>query len=194
MSPTEPDSQDEPPTHLADGRCVSKDELLPLVYDDLRRIASAFFRREMGTQTLQPTALVHEAYLRLADQRNDQWENRAHFLAIAGKAMRRVLVDAARAKRSSKRGKALRPVTLIDCGSDSGSQKFDLLDLEAAMEELGKVNDQYLRIIELRFFSGLNAEEIAKLYGVSGQRIRKIWAEARGWLTFYLKGHSESDF
>ncbi len=184
------DAPDAPVTVLADGRRVTPHELLPLVYDDLRRVAGAFFRRERASHTLQPTALVHEAYLRLADQQDGEWRNRAHFVGVAAQAMRRVLVDAARARRSGKRGGGLRPVTLVESLDGGEGAKVDVVDLEEALAKLENLNPRYGRIVELRFFGGLTIKETAALLGVSTTIVERNWAEAKGWLSYLLGGEA----
>ena len=178
---------------LADGRAVPRDELLALVYDDLRRIAEGYMRREHSGQTLQPTALVHEAYLRLADQRVDEWRNRAQFIGVAAQSMRRVVVDAARSRGRAKRGSGQRAVTLIDSPNDDQQAPLDPLVLEEALEKLGEINPRYVRIVELRFYGGLKSREIAEVVGVSTTIVERNWAEARGWLSLFLGERDDAE-
>lgn len=187
---SDPERSDPAPTRLAGGRRVSPEELASLVYDDLRRIAASFFRGSQG-QTLQPTALVHEAYLRLADQERADWQNRAHFLAVAARMMRRVLIDAARARGAEKRGGALQRVTLLTDVHGEGSERIDLLELEDALQRLGKVKPRFVRIVELRFFSGLTTREVADVLGLSERQVTKDWRMARSYLEVFLEGDSE---
>ncbi len=176
-------SPDQHTTTLSDGRKVGTDELVPIVYDNLRKLAASFLRREDAGQTLQPTALVHEAYIKLADQDQNGWANRAHFLAVAGGAMRRVLVDAARARKSLKRGGALQRVTLMGNEASPQPLKLDVLELETALEKLEQVNERQVRIVEMHFFSGLPLEEVGRLLGLSRATIVRQWALARAWLS-----------
>lgn len=170
-----------PRTRLADGRSLSTEELAPVVYDDLRRLALAYFRKEAPGVTLQPTALVHEACLQLLGQRNQSWESRAHFMSLAATAMRRILIDAARTRARQKRGGGRERVTLGEAGS---SQALDVsvLDLDAALERLAGVSERYVRIVELRYFAGLDLDETADVLGVGRSTIVREWAKARAWL------------
>ena len=177
---------DAPRTLLHDGRSLAAEELTPLVYDDLRRLAASFFKREMPGATLQPTALVNEACIQLLGQRNQDWESRAHFLSIAATAMRRILLNAARDKGRQKRGGDWNRVTLGDGGTD-GPRSVALIDLDEALEKLADVNERYVRIIELRYFAGLTLEETAEVLGVSRTIIVREWAKARGWLEATLE-------
>ncbi|MEM7199233.1 MAG: ECF-type sigma factor [Planctomycetota bacterium] len=178
---------DHEATRLADGRILSTTDLAPVVYEDLRRLADSLFRREPEGVTLQPTALVHEAYLVLADQRNQSWESRANFLAVAATAMRRVLTNAAKARGRDKRGGGLARVTLVeDAVRDSGGE-VDLLDLDAALAKLAKVRERYVRILELRFFAGLSLDEVARELGVSRTIVVRDWAKAKAWLMTELE-------
>lgn len=179
------------PTRLAGGRNASPEELASLVYDDLRRLAASFFRPESRGQTLQPTALVHEAYLRLADQEATDWQGRAHFLAVAARMMRRVLIDAARARGATKRGGALQRVTLLSDVHGQEGERVDLLELDEALVRLGNVKPRFVEIVELRFFSGLTLEEVAKVLGVSVRQITKDWHMARSYLEVFLEGDDQ---
>ena len=172
-------------TRLADGRTVTREELVPIVYEDLRRIAARFFQREDSRQTLQPTALVHEAWLRLADQNVAEWSSKAHFLAIAAHTMRRVLVDVARARRTEKRGGALNRVTLGE-PIDERPLEVDVIDLDAALERLAKISPRYVQIVELRFFAGLTGDQIAEALQVSRTIVTHEWKKAKAWLLVYL--------
>lgn len=177
---------DQPLTRLVDGRLVTTEELTPLVYEDLRRLADSFFRTENPGITLQPTALVSEAWLRLAGQRSQDWQGRAHFLSMAATVMRRVLVEHARERGRAKRGGDWQRVTLS--GAD-GDTSFDvgLIDLEDALQKLAAVNERYVRIIELRYFAGLTLPETAEVLGVTRTVIVREWAKARAWLATHLE-------
>lgn len=191
--PSGPDSEAQPTrtTRLGDGREVSSEELATLVYEDLRAMAAAFFGRGAG-QTLQPTALVHEAYLRLADQSHRDWQNRGQFLAVAARMMRRVLVDAFRARGALKRVDDAQRVTLSDALPDGAAVELDPLDLEAALERLAGVKDRYVQIVELRFFAGLTVEETGKVLELSERQIWKDWNKARSYLAVYLGWDAEA--
>ncbi len=175
-------------TRLTGGRSVSPDELASLVYEDLRRIAASLFRPENQRQTLQPTALVHEAYMRLADQESSDWKSRAHFLAVAARMMRRVLIDAARARGAAKRGGGAQRVTLLTDVHGEGGEGVDMLELEEALVRLGNVKPRFVEIVALRFFSGLSVEEVARVLGVSERQIWKDWNMARSYLEVFLEG------
>ena len=181
----------DPATVSFPGQGQSAEALVPIVYADLRRMAQQFFRREGANRTLQPTALVNEAYLRLADQGKREWENRAHFLAIAARCMRRVLVDAARERGAEKRLANHRRVTLHEelPSGDAPTVEVDILDLDQALERVGKVKARYLQLVELRFFGGLELEEIAQVLDVSRTMVVRDLAKARTWLTSFLRDY-----
>jgi RNA polymerase sigma factor (TIGR02999 family) len=194
MVSRDPSASDEPTsddylTPLADGRAVTSAELAGLVYDDLHRMASTLFRRESRALTLQPTALVHEAFLRLADQQvEDGWRNRAHFLAIAARSMRRVLADAARERKRLKRGDGADRVTLTGNDPEGPPLDLDLVDLDEALDGLAQVKQRYARVVELRYFAGLTIPEVAEVLGVSPTIVDREWAKARAWLAVKLEG------
>ncbi len=158
------------------------DELLRLVYAELRRIAARQLRNERVGHTLQPTALVHEAYLRLVRGPEVNWQNRAHFFRIAARAMRQVLVDAARRRSAERRGGGWRRVTLSPGIVSDEAADHDVLALHDALERLGELDSSLEQLIELRFFSGLTLEETADTLGVSRRKAAKDWAAARLWL------------
>jgi RNA polymerase sigma factor (TIGR02999 family) len=165
---------------MADERPV--DDLLPAVYDELRRLASAYLRRERPGQTLQPTALVHEAYLRLMKDRPGRWQNRAHFCAIAAHSMRQILIDRARARNAQKRGGGEARLTL-DEGLIAGPQtSVDIVALDDALERLAAIDAEQARLVELRFFGGLTIEETAEAMNISPATVKRHWAVARAWL------------
>jgi RNA polymerase sigma factor (TIGR02999 family) len=166
------------------GRAEARDELLGLVYDPLRAIAERHLHRERGNHTLQPTALVHELYLRLVDQRRVDWSDRTHFFAVAAQVMRRILVDHARRRKSDKRGGAMIPLT-IGAAADVAAADQDTVDvvaLDVALENLEKIYPQQARIVELRFYGGLTIDETAAAMGVSPATISREWTMARAWL------------
>jgi RNA polymerase sigma factor (TIGR02999 family) len=164
------------------GDLSARDQLMPLVYDELRRRAAAHLRREPRNQTLQPTALVHEAYLRLVDQRRAVWRNRAQFFAVASQMMRRVLVDRARGRRMAKRSGRWARVTLDTAEALTRPAELDVLDLDAALTRLAAFDERKSRIAELRFFGGLSLEETGQALGVSVATVVRDWRAARAWL------------
>ena len=166
------------------------DRLVAAVYDELRRQADRAMRREGGAHTLQATALVHESYLRLVDQRQVEWRNRAHFFAIASTVMRRILVDHARARLTAKRGGGVVPITLAGAahGGPHETDDVDLLALHEALERLAALDADQARLVELRYFGGLTIEETAEALGVSPATVKREWAMARAWLRRELAG------
>ena len=166
--------------------------LMPLVYDEFREIAARYLRRERGNHTLQPTALVNEAYLRLIDQSRVQWQGKTHFFAVGAQAMRRVLVDHARSRERLKRGGQRARVTLDEAVALSPERDEDVLALDEALEKLAALDDRQARIVELRFFAGLNVEEVAQLLGVSKRTVEGDWTMARAWLHRELAGPKSS--
>lgn len=159
------------------------DRLIPLVYNELRLIASRHLAREWRGDALHTTALVNEAYLKLVGQRAVDWQNRAHFLAIAAQLMRRIVVDDARKRLSQKRGRGDIAVTVDDVAAPQPSvDSVDILTLDTALEELERLDPGQGRIVELRFFGGLTVEETAEVLGVSPATVKREWAVAKGWL------------
>ena len=173
-----------------------EDALVPLVYDELRRIASRYVSRERPGQTLQPTALVNEVYVRLSAERARHFENRTHFLAIAARSMRQILIQRARARHAAKRGAAPQRVTLDDrnlgeagrAGASAETGAVDLLALDVALARLAAIDPDQARIVELRYFGGLTVEETAEAVGVSPATVKREWAMARAWLQVALEG------
>jgi RNA polymerase sigma factor (TIGR02999 family) len=160
----------------------ARDELIAAVYADLKRRAAAHLRRERRDHTLNPTALVHETYLRLIDQRRTTWQNRSQFFAVASQTMRRILVDRARASRATKRSGRWARVTLAERPSVSPSMTVDVIDLDAAMTRLAAFDSRKCQLAELRFFGGLTMEEAAETLGVSVATAERDWHVARAWL------------
>ena len=158
------------------------DKLLPVVYDELRRQAARYLRRERPGHTLQTTALIHEAYLRLIDQKSVQWQNRAQFFGIAAQMMRRILVDHARTKHRAKRGGSDIRVSLTDATSVTKDPDLNLVELDEALNRLEKIDSQQSKIVELRFFSGLNVEETAAALQISPATVKRDWKVAKAWL------------
>jgi RNA polymerase sigma factor (TIGR02999 family) len=164
------------------GDVAARDRLFPLVYQELRRRASDRLRRERPGHTLQATALVHEAYLRLLGQRAPSWQNRSQFFAIASQMMRRILVDHARARRASKRqGQRIR-LELNEDVASSGPREVDLIALDQALNDLTALDPRQGRMVELRFFAGLSHEEVAEVLGLSPATVKREWRVARAWL------------
>ena len=158
------------------------DELLDVVYAELRRQAARYLRRERKNHTLQPTALVNEAFMKLVDQRNVRWQNRAHFFGIAAQAMRRIVIDHARARQRLKRGGVQEVVTLDEAMIAAESRSIDVLALDEALNRLAALDERQAKIVELRYFAGLSVEETAEVTGLSPATIKREWAMARAWL------------
>jgi len=174
------------------GEVAAAADLLPLVYDELRALAEHFFKNERADHTLQPTALVHEAYMRLVDSDAIEWKSRAQFFVIAAKAMRNILVDHARARGRQKRGGGWQELTLSaverDLGDkDPGGKVIDMLALDDALERLAEVDERKARLVELRFFAGLSSEDAAGLLDISRTTAAEDWRMARAWLHRELK-------
>ncbi len=158
------------------------DALLPVVYEELRKQAANYLRRERVGHTLQTTALIHEAYLKLVDQKNVHWQNRAHFFGIAAQLMRRILVDHARTKKRAKRGGSNIRVSFNEANVLAPSQNLDIVALDEALERLSEIDEQQSRIVELRFFSGLTVEETAEVLAISPATVKRDWSMAKAWL------------
>jgi RNA polymerase sigma factor (TIGR02999 family) len=165
-----------------DGSGQALEELMPLVYEELKRLAGSYLRRERPDHTLQSAALVNEAYMRLVDQNRVQWQNRAHFFGIAAQMMRRILVDHARGHKTAKRGAGMPVLALDEAVAEAQTRSIDLLGLDDALQKLEKIEPQHGKIVELRFFSGLSIEETATVLGVSRATVKRDWAAARAWL------------
>lgn len=157
-------------------------QLLPVVYDELHRIARRYMSRETASHTLQTTALINEAYLRLINQQNVDWQNRAHFFAVSARVMRGLLVDHARARAYEKRGGGAVQVSLNEELASTPELSLDVLGLDEALEQLAVVDARKSRIVELRFFGGLSVEETAEVLGVSAITIKREWLKAKAWL------------
>jgi RNA polymerase sigma factor (TIGR02999 family) len=168
--------------NASQGNRSAVDQLTPMVYQELRRIARSKMLHEPADSTLQPTALVHEAYLKLINQRDVQWQNRAHFFAIAAKEMRRLLLMHAREKRAEKRGAGGQRVTLDEGMVLTEDHLEDLIMLDACMDRLAALDARQARIVELRFYGGLSVEETAEVLEISTATVKREWAMARAWL------------
>ena len=158
------------------------DQLFPLVYDELKRLARRYLRRERSSHTLQPTALVNEAYIQLSSLKSTQWQSRSHFMGVAALAMRRVLTDYARDRRTAKRGAGNIMVPLDDSPATAGPAAWDYDDLDVALSKLETEAPAFCRIVELRFFGGLSIEETAEFLEVSPATVKRQWVLARAWL------------
>lgn len=165
----------------SNGGEAARSRLAEAVYDELRLIAQRQLRRERANHSLTPTALVHEAYLKLIDQRRVRWQNRAHFFGISAQVMRRVLVDHARAHAAAKRGRAA-TVSLDGVDIATGPIAVDIVALDAALDKLGRVDPRHSQLVELRFFAGLTVDEIAAALHVAPITVKRDWALARAWL------------
>ena len=170
------------------GNAEALADLFPLLYDELRRLAARHIGREYGPRTLQATALVHEAYLRLVPEDNLAWADRAHFFAVAAKSMRQVLIDRARARHAQKRGGLMAPVTLNDElpirreGPGKADATIDLIALDTALTKLEALDTKQARMVELRFFAGLTIEETAEVMQSSPATVKRLWTFAQAWL------------
>ena len=167
------------------------DQMFPVLYDELHRLAEAYLRREDPGHTLQPTALLHEAYLRLIDQRRVDWRNRAQFLGVAAGIMRRILVDHARSRAALKRGSGAEPVSLSLVEAPSGRPEVELIALEQALERLTALDPRKVKVVELKFFGGLTAQEIAEVLQISDATVEREWTFARAWLYKAIEGARE---
>ncbi len=165
-----------------DGDREALDRLAPLVYQELRRLAESYLRRERPGHTLQPTALAHEAYIKLVDQRNVNWRNRAHFFGIAAQTMRRILVDHARARLAEKRGGDGVKLSLDEAFDVSDQRADQLVALDEALKTLAELDPQKSRVVELKYFGGMTLEETAEVLGVSRATIIREWRMAKAWL------------
>ncbi len=168
---------------LTDGNKEVVNEILPLIYAELRKLASNYLRKERGNHTLQPTALVHEAYMKLIDQKKVKWQNRSHFFGIAAQIMRRILMDYARQHKAEKRGGAGENISLEEeFVLVQDERSHELLALDEALETLAEMDEMKAKIVELRYFGGLSVEETAEVLGVSEITVKRHWRMAKAWL------------
>lgn len=165
-----------------DGDQAALEELTPLVYEELHRLAHNYMSRERPDHTLQTTALVNEAFMRLVDWKNVRWQNRAHFFGVSAQLMRRILVDFARSRGFQKRGGGAKRLDLEEVARVCGETEADLVALDEALESLAKLDGRQARVVELRFFGGLSNEEAAEVLKVSTGTVRRDWSLARAWL------------
>ena len=172
---------------LSDGDSGALTELMPLIYEELWRLASSYLRRERRDHTLQTTALVHEAYLRLVDQKDAHWKSRGHFFAVAAQMMRRILVDHARRHKAAKRGGPLPRISLDKALAVSEEQSENLLLLDSLLNRLAQLDPQEARIVDLRFFAGLSVDETAQVMEISPTTVKREWCVAKKWLSRELR-------
>lgn len=188
-------SSSQPVTELLarwkSGDVSARDALVPLVYDELRRIARRCLSHQSGSNTLQPTALVHEAYLRLARRDSVDWQDRAHFFALAAQMMRQILVDHARKQAAAKRGGNAVTIVVDEGSAVSKERNLDLIALDDAMKRLASLDPRQCQIVELRFFGGLSIEETAQTVNISPATTKREWATARLWLHRAMSNHSQ---
>jgi RNA polymerase sigma factor (TIGR02999 family) len=177
---------------LQNGRPDAASQLIPLVYEELHRLARHQMRHERSDHTLQATALVHEAYLRLVNQPERTWQNRAHFIGVAAQVMRRILVDYARARRTAKREGMLQRVPLEEPLLFTEEQSEELVTLNEAIERLAQIDARQSRVVELRFFGGLTVDETAEALGMSAKTVKRDWSVARAWLHREVSKSSET--
>ena len=176
-----------------EGDEAALDRLMPLVYEELRRMAARYMRGEREGHTLQASALVNEAYMRLADHRNMQWQGRAHFFGVAAQAMRRVLVDHARTRDSGKRGGGQQKVVLDEAALAAVEPEADLVALDEALRELARFSERKARVVELRYFGGLSVEEAAEVLGVAPVTVMRDWRVAKMWLLRELSNRRDGE-
>jgi RNA polymerase sigma factor (TIGR02999 family) len=174
----------------SDGDRGALEDLIPVVYGELRRIAGRYLRHERRDHTLQPTVLVHEAFLKLVNQDHARWQNRAQFFGVAAQLMRRILVDHARMHAAAKRGRGMTPVTLVEVAGASQSRGIDVIALDEALTRLTSLYPEQGRLVELRFFGGLTIEETGEAMGISPATVKRQWTVARAWLLRDLKGEA----
>ncbi|HRI04098.1 MAG TPA: sigma-70 family RNA polymerase sigma factor [Pyrinomonadaceae bacterium] len=167
---------------LSNGKREVLDDLLPIIYDELKRIAASYLRRERSDHTLQPTALVNEAYMKMIDITQVSWQNKAHFIGVAANQMRRILVDHARHHNAQKRGGEFQIMTLNEEIDASDEQSADLIALDDALTELAKMDAVKAKIVELRYFGGLSTDETAEVLGVSSITVKRHWKMTKAWL------------
>ena len=191
MTPAAPNEVTQLLRAWSDGQHEALERLMPLVYEELHRLARHYMSRERSGHILQTTALVNEAFLRLVDARHVNWQNRAHFFAISASLMRRILVDFARTYQSQKRGAGVRQVSL-DEGLDVTEERLDLASLDDALKTLAILDPRKSRVVELRFFGGLSMEEVAEVLQVSPETVKRDWKLAKAWLLREMGGKQDA--
>ncbi len=175
---------------VRNGDLGAEERLIAVVYKELRRLAASYLRKEAQDHTLQPTALVHEAYLRLTRMEQMDWQSRSHFFGVAAKLMRNILVDHARAHHAEKRGGSYKIIGLDEAFAASPGRAPEILALDEALDRLAKFDPRQCRIVELRFFSGLNEEETGEVLGVSSRTVKRDWRAAKAWLFREISSNS----
>ncbi len=170
---------------------MALEQLMPLVYDELRRLAKGYMRRQPSGHTLQTTELIHETYLRLAKKEGQGWQNGAHFFGVAASAMRHILVDYARAKHSQKRGGWQERITLTDNAAVFGDPSKEIIALDDALKALAALDERKSRVVELKYFGGLTNEEVAEVLKISTETVKRDWRFARTWLLRELAGSAQ---
>ena len=190
MSPAPPTEVTELLRRWSGGENAAKEALIPLVYDELRRLARYYLASQRSDHTLQSTAIVHEAYLRLVGHDHVQWENRSHFFGVAAQLMRRILVDHARKRNAAKRGGAHVTVLLDEAIGLSAQRELDLVALDNALKALAELDERQSRIVELRFFGGLSIEDTSTVLGISPATVKREWSTARAWLYAEISGRT----
>ena len=184
-----PDNITELLIEFSKGNQSVVDDIFPLIYDELKKLANNYLRNERGSHTLQPTALVHEAYLKLVDYKRINWQNRAHFMGMAATLMRQILIDHARRHRAGKRGGENENLSLEESiVIVAGEKSMDLIRLDDALKELAKFDEMKSRLVELRYFGGLSTEETAEVLGVSEITVKRHWRMAKAWLAEAING------
>ena len=173
------------------GDQAALDKLMPLIYEELRKMARRYMRQQNPGHTLQTTALIHETYLRMVKQKEKHFENRAHFFGVAAQAMRHILVDYARARQTAKRGGAARPISLEEAALVTAERAAELVAFDEALKELAKLSQRQSRVVELRYFGGLSVDETATVLSVSPETVMRDWSMAKTWLHRALDAESE---
>jgi RNA polymerase sigma factor (TIGR02999 family) len=190
LRPVQPAEVTELLRRWSRGDVAARESLVPLVYDELRRLARYYLASQRSNHTLQSTAIVHEAYLRLAGRDNVHWENRGHFFAVAAQLMRRILVDHARKRNAAKRGGAQLTLLVDEAVEPSSQRELDLVALDDALKALAELDARQSRIVELRFFGGLSIEDTSRLLEISPATVKREWSTARAWLYEEISGRN----
>jgi len=186
VSQTDPGEVTRVLREMSEEGSPAQSKLFGMVYDDFRALARSYFRSQRQDHTLQPTAVVHEAFLKLVDQKSSSWKDRNHFFAVGAVVMRQILINHAVAKGAKKRGGEARKLQLDEAAVFLPQNDEDVLEIDEALKELAKLNETHARIVELRFFGGLSVEEVADVMGVSSRTINREWRLCRAWLRSYL--------
>ncbi len=190
MRPVPPAEVTELLRRWSGGDVAARESLVPLVYDELRRLARYYLASQRSDHTLQSTAIVHEAYLRLAGRDNVHWENRSHFFAVAAQLMRRILVDHARKRNAAKRGGAHLTLLVDETVEPSSQRELDLVALDDALKALAELDERQSRIVELRFFGGLSIDDTSRILDISPATVKREWSTARAWLHEEISGRN----